>query len=67
MSRGCHGSGCICDKLVAYKQKNNVKKGQILEGEQEEVAAFYYNNYVAKSMDSKCERGECVVKAERCS
>ena len=33
MSRGCHGSGCICDELLAYERKYNVKKGQIIEGE----------------------------------
>ena len=35
----------------------------MLEGEQEEVAALYCNNYVAKSIDVECERGECVVTA----
>ena len=45
MSRGCHGKECICDELLAYERKYNVKKGQILEGEQEEVSAFYCNNY----------------------
>ena len=54
---------CICDELLAYERKYNVKKGQILEGEQEEVAAFYCNNFVAKSIDTQCERGKCVVTA----
>ena len=63
MSRWCHGSGCICDELLAYKRKYNVKKGQIIEGEQEEETAFYCNNYVAKAIDSEFERGECVVTA----
>ena len=50
MSRGCHGSGCICDELLVYERKNNVKKGHIIEGEKEEVALFNCNNYVAKSI-----------------
>ena len=56
MSRECHGTECICDELLAYERKYKVKKGQILEGKQQEVAAFYCNTYVTKSIDVECER-----------
>ena len=31
MSRGCHGNGCICDELLAYERKFNIRPGTVLE------------------------------------
>ena len=63
MSRGCHGNGCICDELEAYEKKFNVKKHDVLDGDEVEVKAFYCNNFVAKTIDQECQRGDCTVTA----
>ena len=32
MSRGCHGKGCICDDLVRWEQRMDVRKGTVMIG-----------------------------------
>ena len=63
MSRGCHGNGCICDELEQYEKRHNVRKGQVLEEDPEEVNAMYCNELISKQMDAECQKGECVVSA----
>ena len=32
MSRGCHGKGCICDELVQWERRMDVRKGTVMIG-----------------------------------
>ena len=63
ISRGYHGSGCICDELEQYEKRHNGKIGQVLEDDPEEVNAMYCNEFISKQMDAECQNGECVVSA----
>ena len=63
LSRGCHGNGFICDELEKYEKRYNVRKGQVLKGDEEQVAAFHCNPFVSKVIDDRCQTGDCVVNA----
>ena len=63
LSRGCQGNGCICYELEKYKKRYNVRKRQVLKGDEEQVAAFHCNLFVSKVINGRCQTGDCVVNA----
>ena len=65
MSRGCHGKGCICDDLVRYEKKHNVKEGDVLDGDLETIDAYFTKikeNFDTK-MSTGCDVEQCFVNA----
>ena len=65
MSRGCHGKGCICDELQLYERKYNVKPGDVLDGDMEQVTSFFCEhkeNFSVKT-STACDVEQCFLNA----
>ena len=63
MSRGCHGKDCICEDLVRFERRHNIKKGDVIETEDEPVLAFECNTLMNHNISTKCLKGECLISA----
>ena len=64
MSRGCHGSGCICDKLLQFERKHNVVQGTVLPDNMTgDVNVFECTKEIGRRICDKCEPDECLVQA----
>ena len=64
MSRTCSGVNCICDKILEYERRHNVKPGMIIEHNTNEL-----NELVAiplqKFTSYKCVLEKCTIQAYR--
>ena len=64
MSRGCHGKGCICEELVLFERRNNVRRGQIYgEEEMAENREFALDKLTIGQMEHTCTVDTCMVQA----
>ena len=63
MSRGCHGKKCICDDLLTYERKYNIKPGTVLKEDAVEVLSFHCNIHNDEEMSKLCHKGDCMVQA----
>jgi len=63
MSRGCHGNGCICEELVEYERRNNVRRGLIMDNQTEDIKSLEVNPHVAYETTEFCCMTDCVVQA----
>ena len=63
MSRGCNGKDCICDDLLRFERKFNIKPGKILTPEDEPIPAFQCNQLVSAEFSKLCLKGDCLVQA----
>ena len=62
MSRGCHGNGCICDALLAYERKYNIRPGVILDDSGSVLSAVEAIP-VQFIIGEKCIIQQCTVQA----
>ena len=62
MSRGCHGNGCICDALLEYERKYNIRPGTILD-DTESILSAVQAIPVQLVIDKKCIVQQCTVQA----
>ena len=63
MSRGCHGRDCICEDLLQYERRYNIKKGDIIKADEQPILGFECNTLMDHDISAKCLKGECLISA----
>ena len=64
MSRGCHGKGCICEELVIFELRSNIRRGQIFgEDDTGDLRMFQVDKLSIGQMEHTCTPDTCLVQA----
>ena len=63
MSRGCHGKQCICEELVQFERKHNIRKGMIIDDGLQVIQMFQCPVVLQNSLDQRCSERTCMFNS----
>jgi hypothetical protein len=63
LSRGCPGKKCICDKILEYERRHNVKPGTVIDESSTLMSIDAIQ--VQRAIEPRCTENKCTVQAYR--